>query len=175
MAVLRMMELSEGQITIDDMNVSMLRGDDICSRLNIVPQEPFFMPGTVRFNLDPHKRSSDESIETAIRMVGLLGKITASVGPNGGDGGLDRDLVASEWSQGERQLLCLARALLVPSKLVILDEATSRYDHIMSPLDYITPPPSLPPSPILTRCGIWRGLTFPLVVSTSAPKPSCKT
>lgn len=85
MAILRMIELREGQITIDGMDVSMLRGDEIRSRVNIVPQEPFFMPGTIRFNLDPHKRSNDESIEKVIHMVGLQGKITAGVESTGND------------------------------------------------------------------------------------------
>lgn len=77
------------------------------------------MPGTIRLNIDPSGQLSDEAIATAIRKVGLWDKVSA-------DGGLDSDLDASEWSHGERQLLCLARAVLVPSKILILDEATSR-------------------------------------------------
>ena len=126
MALLRMVELSEGQIMIDGTDVSMLNGEKLRSCLNIIPQEPIFVPGTVRFNLDPHKRSNDESIQMALRTVGLWG----SEGSSSDIQGLDTALVASDWSQGERQLLCLARAMLVPSRLVILDEATSRYEHL---------------------------------------------
>jgi ATP-binding cassette subfamily C (CFTR/MRP) protein 1 len=143
MALLRMVELSEGKIMMDDIDISMVQGDEVRSRLNVVPQEPFFMPGTVRFNLDPHKRAGDESIEKAIRLVGLWKRIIAGEGQNSESAGLDRELVASDWSQGERQLLCLARALLVPSRLVILDEAASRY-NISSPPRLIHAFPRLP-------------------------------
>ncbi|KAM4064462.1 ABC transporter transmembrane domain-containing protein [Hirsutella rhossiliensis] len=84
--------------------------------------EPFFLPGTVRFNVDPHNRSADETITAVLDRVGLLSKIDSS-------GGLDGDLTASEWSHGERQLLCLARAMLVPSKVLILDEAAGSVDE----------------------------------------------
>jgi ATP-binding cassette subfamily C (CFTR/MRP) protein 1 len=120
MAILRMMELKEGQITIDDKDLSSLQINEVRSRLNIIPQEPFFIPGTIRFNLDPENRSSDDDVEAAMRKVGLWERMSLNEG-------LQMDLLASEWSQGERQLLCLARALLVPSQILILDEATSRY------------------------------------------------
>ncbi|KAK5994893.1 ABC multidrug transporter B [Cladobotryum mycophilum] len=102
MAILGMLERSGGRVLIDGMDTSLLNGEDVRSHVNLIPQEPFFMPGTVRFNLDP-RRSSDEAIESALCMVGLWEKM--------------------------RQLLCLARAILVPGKLVILDEATSSVDE----------------------------------------------
>jgi ATP-binding cassette subfamily C (CFTR/MRP) protein 1 len=127
MAMIRMMELREGRITVDAEDISNLQINEVRSRINIIPQDPFFIPGSVRFNLDPQKRWPDHNIEAAIRKVDLWGRIGAS-------GGLDMALVASEWSQGERQLLCLARALLVPGRILILDEATSRYVHAQTSL-----------------------------------------
>lgn len=121
MTLLRMTNLHQGAITIDDMDISKLAGSDVCAKINVVPQEAFFLPGTIRFNLDPQGRTADDAIEAAIRRVGLWGRIHRA------EAGLDMELLASEWSQGEMQLLCLARALLVPSKILILDEATSRY------------------------------------------------
>lgn len=120
MSTLLMTEIRQGRITIDNLDISTLGGRTIRSHLNVIPQEPFFMPGTIRLNIDPSGQVLDEAMTTAIRKVGLWDKVEL-------DGGLDRDLDASEWSHGERQLLCLARAMLVPSKILILDEATSRY------------------------------------------------
>ncbi|POR36613.1 Uncharacterized protein TPAR_03195 [Tolypocladium paradoxum] len=122
MATLMMMEIRQGRITIDDTDICAFGGRAIRPRLNVVPQEPFFMPGTIRFNIDPGNKSPDASIIAAIHKVGLWDKVES-------DGGLDGDLDGSEWSHGERQLLCLARAMLVPSKILILDEATSSVDE----------------------------------------------
>ncbi|KAH8900775.1 P-loop containing nucleoside triphosphate hydrolase protein [Thozetella sp. PMI_491] len=127
-SILRMMNVNTGTITIDDADILSLDVDDLRSSISVIPQDPFFIPGTVRFNLDPQGRSSDTQIESALRMVRLWGRLVANAQPSGGEGGLDSKLVASEWSQGEKQLLCLARALLVRSKVVILDEATSSVD-----------------------------------------------
>ncbi|KAI1406922.1 P-loop containing nucleoside triphosphate hydrolase protein [Hypoxylon sp. FL1857] len=126
MAVLKMMDLRSGQIFVGGTDISTVDGADVRSHLNVVPQEPYFMPGSLRFNIDPKGRASDASIESAIRRVsiGLWEKLSMGI-----RGNLDAKFVASEWSHGERQLLCLARALLVPSKIVIFDEAMSSVDE----------------------------------------------
>jgi ABC-type multidrug transport system fused ATPase/permease subunit len=119
MAILRMIDVREGSISIDDTDISAVSGRDLRMHLNIVPQDPFFLPGTLKCNIDPREQASDQAIVEALDRVGLWGKFKTQ--------GLDAELDTTALSHGERQLLCLARAMLVPSKILITDEATSRY------------------------------------------------
>jgi ABC-type multidrug transport system fused ATPase/permease subunit len=128
MALLQMINIQSGRIEIDSRDLSTIECADLRSRINVVPQDPFFMPGNVRFNMDPSERVSDETIESALEKVGLWKRISAN-------GGLEMVLIASDWSVGERQLLALARALMVKSSILVLDEVTSRYDMIPSCLN----------------------------------------
>lgn len=114
-----MIELSVGTITIDGIDISTLDRGVLRERLNAIPQDPFFLSGTVRENCDPRGTSTDEAIKDALRKVHLWNIIE-------GKGGLEVDLTQDFFSHGQKQLFCLARAVLHPSKIVILDEATSK-------------------------------------------------
>ncbi|KAH6652821.1 putative ATP-binding cassette transporter [Truncatella angustata] len=120
LALLRMIDI-QGNIIIDNINISHLSGDDLRSRLNVLPQESFFLPGTIKSNLDVRGLSSMDAVQVAVERVGLWNRVRSL-------GGLEANLDPSQWSQGEKQLLCLARAILTPSKVLILDEATSSVD-----------------------------------------------
>jgi ABC-type multidrug transport system fused ATPase/permease subunit len=127
LGLLQMIELQEGRIKIDGVDLSTLPCDAVRSRINVVPQDPFFMPGTLRFNLDrglEHCHVSEDRLIRALEAVGLWKKISGSM-PSGQE--LDQQLSVSDWSMGERQLLALARALVMDSSILILDEASSRY------------------------------------------------
>ncbi|KAJ5096759.1 hypothetical protein N7456_007480 [Penicillium angulare] len=120
MAILRMLN-TEGQISISNTNVATVPRSLLRRTVNVIPQDPLLFPGSVRFNIDPHGLGTTLQIEEALRKVRMWDQIEMS-------GGLDADLEVSQWSVGQKQLLELARALIIKSPILILDEATSSMD-----------------------------------------------
>ncbi|KAK5989321.1 ABC multidrug transporter B [Cladobotryum mycophilum] len=119
--LLRMLEVDSGTMTIDGIDISTLPRQEIRSRLNTLPQEPFFLEGSVRENLDPAESASDERMVEVLRNVGLWEQFESN---DGLDGDMDEEML----SHGQRQLFCLARAVIKPGKILIMDEATSSVD-----------------------------------------------
>ncbi|QKX54680.1 uncharacterized protein TRUGW13939_01768 [Talaromyces rugulosus] len=110
-----------GSIKIDSVDISSLTPADLRSRINVVPQDPFLIPGTVRFNIDPYENVSDDTIVRTLQRLSLWDKVESI-------GGLDAKIPLTSWSVGEKQLLCLERAMVRKSSILILDEATSSVD-----------------------------------------------
>lgn len=124
--LLRIVEASEGTIRIDGVDISTLGLKDLRTKVGIIPQEPVLFVGTIRSNLDPFGQYEDNAIWRALDAVHLGDKVKEMPLK------LDSPVIehGKNFSLGQRQLICIARSLVIGSKIIVLDEATASIDMV---------------------------------------------
>jgi len=123
LCLFRILESFEGKILMDDMDISQIELNLLRKKITFIPQESCLFAGNLRYNLDPLNIYSDNEINNVVKKIGLEFNDEINI--------LDKKIEENgiNLSLGERQLICIGRAFLKKSKIIIMDEATAYVDY----------------------------------------------
>lgn len=122
LCLFRILEAFEGRIKIDNLDISQVPLDYLRSKLTIIPQDSAILDGTLRFNIDPINICKDEEIIKVLENIGLWEILKEK--------NVNTEITEDSLSVGERQLICIARAIIRKSKIILTDEATASIDLV---------------------------------------------
>ena len=124
LALCRIVEAASGQIFIDGVDISKISLQNLREKIAIIPQDPTLFEGTLRFNLDPENKSSDPELIELLKLASLENFIDRN------HEGLNQQIEekGQNLSSGEKQLICIWRAILRNNRVVLMDEATANID-----------------------------------------------
>lgn len=123
-ALLRLVNIEEGHIYIDNIDINSIGVGDVRRAVAVIPQDPILFSGSIRYNLDPFDEYTDAEIWNILEMTqmkSIIAEMPEQLGAKVQEKG-------ENFSVGQRQLLCLSRSILNKSKIIFLDEATSSID-----------------------------------------------
>ena len=124
LALCRIVEAVSGKILIDGIDISKINLQNLREKIAVIPQDPTLFEGTLRFNLDPENKASDEELIELLKLASLENIL------NRNKDGLNQQIEekGQNLSSGEKQLICIWRAVVRSNKIVIMDEATANID-----------------------------------------------
>ena len=134
LCLFRILEAKEGKIYMDDVDISQIGLKKLRSNITIIPQDPTLMEGSLKFNIDPLNNHTEKEIEDVMREIGFwyICERNLEENKNKPDNEKGLNMIITEnggnISIGERQLICITRAILRKSKIIIMDEATASID-----------------------------------------------